>query len=218
MFIYARLVTQASKRLWLHWPMYVHMRLYQLLCMCVRGWVWNFINRIRDKTGYCKTSQQSWPLFSEWQMMTIQKQFRGDVGSGRRSKAISPTVLSVGEHNCALNDTHRPACVNTRTKTHPLKPLTCASVMLLKSAKMAHPPSCIQSFLSTWFILSFSPAVTSRKHDRQIWTELIGLNISVVGILIWWIVTRKADSWSGKQIGKNLESTELCSLRAPLCL
>lgn len=109
-------------------------------------------------------------------------------------------------------------CVNTRTKTHPLKPLTCASVMLLKSAKMAHPPSCIQSFLSTWFILSFSPAVTSRKHDRQIWTELIGLNISVVGILIWWIVTRKADSWSGKQIGKNLESTELCSLRAPLCL
>lgn len=176
--------------------------------------------RIRDKTGYWKTSQQSWPLFSEWQMMTIQKQFRGDVGSGRRSKAISPTVLSVGEHNCALNDTHRPACVNThtRTKTHPLKPLTCASVMLLKSAKMAHPPSCIQSFLSTWFILSFSPAVTSRKHDRQIWTELIGLNISVVGILIWWIVTRKADSWSGKQIGKNLESTELCSLRAPLCL
>lgn len=118
MFIYARLVTHASQRLWLHWPTYVHMRLYQLLCMCVRGWVLKFHQqnkRIRDKTGHCKTSQQSWPLFSEWQMMTIQKQFRGDVGSGRRSKAISPTVLSVGEHNCALNDTHRPTCVNTHT-------------------------------------------------------------------------------------------------------
>lgn len=76
-------------------------------------------------------------------MKTIPEQFRGDVGSRAGSKAIIPAALCVGEHNCALNNTHRPTRVNTQTHTHarPLKPLTCASVVLLRSARTPPTPT-----------------------------------------------------------------------------
>lgn len=48
-------------------------------------------------------------------MMTIEQLFRGDAGLGRRSKAIIPAVLVVGELKSMLNDTRKPTFVTIRS-------------------------------------------------------------------------------------------------------
>ena len=178
MFIYACLVTHASHRLWLHgiWSLYVHVCMYELLCVfCVCVYVrvfvgqkrdWNFITEIRNKIGYCETSWQSQALFREWQMMTIQKQFRGDVGSARRSKAIIPTVLSVRVHTQA--HMHKHTQNYTSSETYDL--CICRVVKICQNG--SYPPSCTQSFFYALYILSFSPAVTNSQRDGQIWTDI----------------------------------------------
>lgn len=123
----------------------------------------------------------------------IQRGGGGDVSSRRGSKAIIPTGLCVGEHNCALNNTHRPTRISTHTHMHtqarPLKPLTCASVVLRRSAR-APPPPPLPSlppphlannlFFCALYVLYFSPAVTTGQLDRQIGTDISGLCISAV--------------------------------------
>lgn len=116
-------------------------------------------------------------------MKTIQKQFRGDVGSCRRSKAIIPIVLSLGEHKCALN--------NAWTHTHILSNLWLVHLSCCKDLPKSPRPA--YNLFYAWYILYFSPAVTSSQLDGQIWTDIIGLYISAVRFQFWfgWIETRQ---------------------------
>lgn len=109
-------------------------------------------------------------------MKTIPEQFKGDVGSCMGgSKAIIPAALCVGEHNCPLNNTHRPTHVSTHThtQTRPLKPLTCASVVLLRSARSAPPHANLGNNLFFVLCTSFisrqlSPRANLTDKSEQI--------------------------------------------------